>query len=119
MRLPLAAAVTALAAGCSGFEIPARPVPTGSISPADTAKLATLYCECVPYRCEHNPRYPANQLLAAVQAGRGLSMATVRDLGSPAECNTSIVSSWGEPVPGAMSRLRAFYATVRPVQGGE
>ena len=106
--------LAALLTGC-GFTPPADPwfAPDRFISPADTAKLATLYCECVPYRCD-NPRDPESQLLAAVRNGRGVSMADVAHFaGWGHECKTGLFR--GVDIPDAGPKLRAFKATVRPV----
>ena len=87
------------------------------ISVADTAELVRLYCECVPYHCDGSAPAPAERLLFAARHGRPVSMADVRILGSVSECKTSILPSLatGTVAPGAQSRLRAFTATVRPV----
>ena len=102
-------------AGCALPDLPPDPWfrPDRFISPADTVKLATLYCECVPYRCEGSAAQES-RLLAAVRDGRGVSMADVdRFVGSVSDCKTSLFR--GVDVPGAGPKLRAFKATVRPV----
>ena len=107
-------AFAAVVTGC-GYTPPVDPwfTPDRFISPADTAKLATLFCECVPYRCDH-PRDPELHLLAAVRAGRGVSMSDVaRFAGWGHECKTGLFR--GVDIPDAGPKLRAFKATVRPV----
>ena len=114
MRRTLApVAFAAVLAGCSLPDRPPDPWfrPDRLISPADTVRLATLYCECVPYRCE-DPSAQESRLLAAVRNGRGVSMADVDRFGSVYKCKTSLQ---GVDIPGAGAKLRAFKATVRPV----
>ena len=108
-------ALSLILTGC-GVSLPPDPwfVPDRFISPADTVKLASLYCECVPYRCElARPGDPEARLLAAVRDGRGVSMADVAQFGSVSECKTGLL--WETDIPGAGAKLRAFKSTVRPV----
>ena len=115
MRRTLApVAFAAVLAGCSLPDLPPDPWfrPDRLISPADTVRLATLYCECVPYQCEGSSAQES-RLLAAVRYGRGVSMADVDRFGSVRECKTSLFR--GVDIPGAEAKLRAFKATVRPV----
>lgn len=107
-------ALSAVLAGCALPDLPPDPRfrPDRFISPADTAKLATLFCECLPYRC-NSPGYPESRLLAAVHDGRGVSMADVKLFGTVDECKTGVM--WGVGIPGAGPKLSAFKATVRPV----
>lgn len=114
------AAATSLAAlmGC-GYTPPQETwyVPDRHISPADTAELARLYCECLPYHCDGSAPAPAERLLLAARHGRAVSMRDVGILGSVSECKASILprTFGGTVAPDARSRLRAFTATVRPV----
>lgn len=85
------------------------------ISPADTVKLATLYCECVPYQCDRHPLEDEEaRLFAAVRESRGVSMADVALFTSwRFECQTGLFN--GSPLPEAGPPLQAFKMTVRPV----
>ena len=120
-KLIIAAALAVLT-GC-GITLPEETwyVPDRHISAADTAELARLFCECLPYRCEggyERAGSPDQRLLFAARHGRSVSMADVGMIGSVSECKASVLPSLntGGPVaPGARSRLRAFTATVRPI----
>ena len=69
-------------------------------------------CVLVPYRCEGSSAQES-RLLAAVRDGRGVSMADVDRFGSVWDCKTSLFR--GVDIPAAGPKLRAFKATVRPV----
>ena len=116
-KLAVAVSLAALT-GC-GYSPPEETwyVQNRHISAADTAELARLYCECLPYHCNGSTPAPAQRLLSAARHGLSVSMADVGILGSVSECKTSILPSLatGTVAPGAQSRLRAFTATVRPV----
>ena len=88
--------------------------PDRFLSPSDTAAFAKLVCECNPWRCDLNPVGPFGRLVHAARNGHGISMADVRLLGSPYECQASVLG--GAVAPGAHARLRAFTATVRASQ---
>ena len=115
-KLIIAAALTVLT-GC-GITLPEETwyVPDRHISATDTAELARLFCECLPYRCEggyERAGSPDQRLLFAARHGPSVSM-----IGSASECKASVLpnlNTSGPVAPGTRSRLRAFTATVRPI----
>ena len=92
-------------------------VPDRHISTADTAELARLFCECLPYRCEGGYKRagsPDQRLLFAARHGRSVSMADVGMIGSVSECKASCVAPAMRGWSTAVACLSRLWRTVLP-----